>query len=38
MQPRVIHWLAVMPLSPNGKLDRAGLAQALAAHEERDVS
>jgi acyl-CoA ligase (AMP-forming) (exosortase A-associated) len=25
MQPRVIHWREVMPVSPNGKLDRTGL-------------
>ena len=35
MQPSVIHWKNVMPISPNGKLDRTGLqaelAQALAA-------
>ncbi|RVU03627.1 acyl-CoA ligase (AMP-forming), exosortase A system-associated [Novosphingobium umbonatum] len=31
MQPAVIHWREVMPLSPNGKLDRNGLAEELAA-------
>ena len=31
MQPKVIHWRAVMPISPNGKLDRTGLYQELAA-------
>ncbi len=31
MQPKVIHWRKAMPISPNGKLDRAGLAQELAA-------
>lgn len=31
MQPRVIHWRAAMPISPNGKIDRAGLYQELAA-------
>jgi len=31
MVPRVIHWRKVMPLSPNGKLDRAGLYQELSA-------
>jgi acyl-CoA ligase (AMP-forming) (exosortase A-associated) len=31
MQPKVIHWRAAMPISPNGKLDRTGLAQELAA-------
>jgi acyl-CoA synthetase (AMP-forming)/AMP-acid ligase II len=30
MVPRVIHWRAEMPLSPNGKLDRAGLYQELS--------
>jgi acyl-CoA ligase (AMP-forming) (exosortase A-associated) len=30
MQPKVIHWRAVMPVSPNGKLDRTGLYQELA--------
>jgi acyl-coenzyme A synthetase/AMP-(fatty) acid ligase len=31
MQPQVIHWRAQMPISPNGKLDRAGLYQELSA-------
>jgi len=31
MQPRVIHWREVMPVSPNGKLDRTGLYQELTA-------
>ena len=31
MQPRVIHWREVMPISPNGKLDRSGLYQELTA-------
>jgi acyl-CoA ligase (AMP-forming) (exosortase A-associated) len=31
MLPRVIHWREVMPLSPNGKLDRTGLYQELSA-------
>lgn len=31
MQPREIHWRAVMPTSPNGKLDRAGLYEELSA-------
>ena len=31
MLPRVIHWRAEMPLSPNGKLDRTGLYQELSA-------
>jgi len=26
MQPKVIHWRETMPVSPNGKLDRTGLA------------
>ena len=30
-RPRVIHWREEMPLSPNGKLDRAGLYQELSA-------
>jgi acyl-CoA ligase (AMP-forming) (exosortase A-associated) len=30
MQPKVIHWRASMPISPNGKIDRNGLAQELA--------
>lgn len=29
MQPAVIHWRDAMPISPNGKLDRAGLAAEL---------
>ncbi len=31
MQPKVIHWRLVMPTSPNGKIDRNGLYQELAA-------
>ncbi len=31
MQPKVIHWRDAMPISPNGKIDRAGLYQELAA-------
>lgn len=31
MVPRAIHWRTEMPLSPNGKLDRAGLYQELSA-------
>jgi acyl-CoA ligase (AMP-forming) (exosortase A-associated) len=31
MQPKMIHWREAMPISPNGKLDRAGLQQELAA-------
>jgi len=34
MQPKVIHWRDAMPISPNGKLDRAVLAQELAAGEQ----
>lgn len=30
MVPRVVHWRDEMPLSPNGKLDRAGLYQELS--------
>lgn len=30
MQPKVIHWRDVMPVGPNGKLDRTGLAMELA--------
>ena len=30
MVPRVVHWRDAMPLSPNGKLDRAGLYQELS--------
>ncbi len=29
MQPKVIHWRAAMPIGPNGKIDRAGLALEL---------
>lgn len=36
MQPHLIWWLETMPLGPNGKIDRASLAQlALAGTEER---
>lgn len=31
MQPKVIHWREAMPTSPNGKIDRSGLYQELAA-------
>ena len=31
MQPKVIHWREVMPISPNGKIDRTGLYAELAA-------
>ena len=31
MQPKVIHWRAKMPIGPNGKIDRAGLALELKA-------
>ena len=31
MQPKVIHWRHSMPVGPNGKIDRAGLQQELAA-------
>ncbi len=31
MQPKAIHWRDAMPLGPNGKLDRTGLARELAA-------
>ena len=31
MQPRAIEWRAAMPIGPNGKIDRAGLAAELAA-------
>lgn len=31
MQPKVIHWRAAMPIGPNGKIDRNGLAAELAA-------
>jgi acyl-coenzyme A synthetase/AMP-(fatty) acid ligase len=31
MQPRVVHWRAAMPISPNGKLDRTGLHAEVAA-------
>lgn len=34
MQPRTIHWRQALPLSPNGKIDRAGLHQALLALEQ----
>lgn len=30
MQPRSIHWREAMPVSPNGKLDRAGLIEELS--------
>lgn len=31
MQPKVIHWRAALPVSPNGKIDRSGLYAELAA-------
>jgi len=31
MQPKVIHWREAMPISPNGKIDRTGLFEELAA-------
>ena len=31
MQPRVIHWRERLPIGPNGKIDRAGLAVELAS-------
>ena len=31
MQPKHIHWRAALPISPNGKIDRAGLYAELAA-------
>jgi acyl-CoA ligase (AMP-forming) (exosortase A-associated) len=31
MQPKQIHWRDAMPISPNGKIDRTGLAQELQA-------
>ncbi|MDG2002236.1 MAG: acyl-CoA ligase (AMP-forming), exosortase A system-associated [Novosphingobium sp.] len=31
MQPKMIHWREAMPVSPNGKIDRNGLQQELAA-------
>jgi len=31
MQPKLIHWRETMPISPNGKIDRSGLQQELAA-------
>lgn len=31
MQPKIIHWRKAMPISPNGKIDRTGLYQELAA-------
>ena len=34
MQPSAIHWRAAMPIGPNGKIDRNGLAQELAAQQE----
>lgn len=30
MQPQAIHWREVMPLNPNGKIDRSALAEELA--------
>ncbi|EQB08940.1 acyl-CoA ligase (AMP-forming), exosortase A system-associated [Novosphingobium lindaniclasticum] len=31
MQPKVIHWREAMPIGPNGKIDRTGLAMELGA-------
>jgi len=31
MQPKIIHWREAMPISPNGKIDRTGLFEELAA-------
>lgn len=31
MQPKAIHWRASMPIGPNGKIDRTGLAAELGA-------
>lgn len=31
MQPKVIHWRQTMPVGPNGKIDRTGLYEELAA-------
>jgi len=31
MQPKVIHWREAMPVGPNGKLDRTGLAAEIVA-------
>lgn len=31
MQPHVIHWREVLPLNPNGKLDRTAIAQEIGA-------
>lgn len=31
MQPKIIHWRAALPVSPNGKIDRSGLYAELAA-------
>jgi acyl-coenzyme A synthetase/AMP-(fatty) acid ligase len=31
MQPKKIHWRETMPLSPNGKIDRAALSAELQA-------
>jgi acyl-CoA synthetase (AMP-forming)/AMP-acid ligase II len=33
MQPKQIHWRDVMPIGPNGKLDRTGLAADLSAEQ-----
>jgi len=33
MIPRQVHWREVMPISPNGKLDRVALAAELSANE-----
>ncbi|HSG34996.1 MAG TPA: acyl-CoA ligase (AMP-forming), exosortase A system-associated [Sphingomonadaceae bacterium] len=35
MQPQAIHWRDRLPLNPNGKLDRAGLAREIAGEEAR---
>ena len=31
MQPKAIHWREVLPINPNGKLDRTAIAAELAA-------
>lgn len=38
MQPKVIHWREAMPVGPNGKIDRTGLAAELAAEHPGQVS
>ena len=31
MQPHVIHWRDILPLNPNGKLDRTAIAVEIGA-------